>query len=64
MDILKKFMTKEVLAAVLELTGQIPEPGEAYSSNKEGNQMETPVREVQTDGMEKEITVTGLTIDG
>lgn len=34
MDILKEYMPKEILAAVLELTGWIPETGEAILPQK------------------------------
>ena len=62
MDILKKHMPKEILAAVLELTGWIPETGESYCATKEGNQVDINRKEVSVDA-EEEIAVTDLTID-
>lgn len=62
MDILKEYMPKEILAAVLELTGWIPETGESYSTSKEGNQVDINRKEVSVDA-EEEIAVTDLIID-
>lgn len=62
MDILKEYMPKEILAAVLELTGWIPETGESYSASKEGNQVDINRKEVSVDA-EEEIAVTDLIID-
>ena len=40
MDIRKEEMPKELLAAVIELAGELPEPGKRYSCTKDGNQQE------------------------
>ena len=56
MDILKKHMPKEILAAVLELTGWIPETGESYCATKEGNQVDINRKEISVDA-EEEIAV-------
>lgn len=62
MDILKKHMPKEILAAVLELTGWIPETGESYCATKEGNQVDINRKEVSVDA-EEEIAVADLIAD-
>lgn len=36
---------KKELASIIELTGELPEAGEAFRANKEGNQYELPWRE-------------------
>jgi hypothetical protein len=40
MDILREMVPKELLAAIIELAGTVPDLGERFNSTKEGNQME------------------------
>lgn len=37
---------KKGLASIIELTGELPEPGEAFKATKEGNQYEVPWNEM------------------
>lgn len=41
----KEFITKTILAAIIELAGEIPEEGECFCASKAGNQMQVnPMR--------------------
>lgn len=61
---------KKALGAIIELTGEIPKPGEAFNATKEGNQIEMKeinpaILEVLRNAWETELylTDTGILID-
>lgn len=58
---------KKELASIIELTGEMPEPGEGFKATKDGNQYELPWREAyaaMTHAMECEeyMEVTPMTL--
>lgn len=63
MDIRKEEMPKELLAAIIELAGELPDAGERYICDKGGNQKEfgKPM-EINPEGCETEYIVTNVTL--
>ena len=63
MDIRKEEMPKELLTAVIELVGELPEPGKRYSCTKDGNQQECgKALEVDPELFITEYLVTDMTL--
>ena len=62
MDVKKGFIAKPVLAAMVELAGEIPAPGERFRADKTGNHVEEGQMEVAAADQETEIAVTGLVL--
>ena len=65
--IMHGWIPKKELASIIELTGEMPEPGEAFKATKEGNQYELPWNEAyaaMTNAMECEeyMEVTPMTL--
>ena len=54
----KEFVPKEILGAVIELTGEIPGDGECYCAGKEGNQMELNPMEIVIPDQAEEVVIT------
>lgn len=63
MEIKRALMPKELLAAIIELTGELPGAGERYICDKGGNQQEfgKPM-EINPEGCETEYIVTNVTL--
>ena len=63
MDIKRALMPKELLAAIIELAGELPGAGERYICDKGGNQLEfgKPM-EINPEGCETEYIVTNVTL--
>lgn len=63
MDIKRALMPKELLAAIIELAGELPDAGERYICDKGGNQKEfgKPM-EINPEGCETEYIVTNVTL--
>lgn len=65
MDVKREFMPKQILACLIELTGEIPEIGERFRATKEGNQQEMQLdMEVDASGFHEGIEVTKLMLYG
>lgn len=63
MEIKRALMPKELLAAIIELAGELPGAGERYICDKGGNQLEfgKPM-EINPEGYETEYIVTNVTL--
>ena len=63
MEIKRALMPKELLAAIIELAGALPDAGERYICDKGGNQKEfgKPM-EINPEGCEAEYIVTNVTL--
>ena len=63
MEIKRALMPKELLAAIIELAGALPDAGERYICDKGGNQKEfgKPM-EINPEGCETEYIVTNVTL--
>lgn len=65
MDVRMDFLPKQILACIIELTGEIPEEGERYKATKDGNQQEINLRmQVDKDGYQEGIEVTKMILIG
>lgn len=53
LEILREHLPKEILAQIIELTGELPEEGECFSATSEGNQMEARDTEGMTVAVQK-----------
>ena len=62
----KSFITKTIIAEIIELAGEIPEEGECFCAGKDGNQMQVNPMKIDTDVemMKLEVTNFVLTENG
>ena len=54
----KSFITKTILAAIIELAGELPEEGECFCAGKDGNQMQVNPMKIDTDVEKTKVDVT------
>ena len=58
----KRFVPKEILGLIVELTGEIPGDGECYCAGKSGNQMQLNPMEIEIPPEATEIEITDFVI--
>ncbi len=54
----KSFITKTILAEIIELTGEIPKEGECFCAGEEGNQMQINPMKIDADKEKSRVDVT------
>ena len=59
----KRFVAKEIIAAIIELTGELPEDGECYCAGKDGNQMQMNTMEIEIPEDAEEIEITDYILE-
>lgn len=60
----KEFVTNAILAATIELTGEIPGEGECYCAGPDGNQIQINSMRIDTSGLKEEVAVTDYLLVG
>lgn len=60
----KEFVTNAILAAMIELTGEIPAKGECYCAGPDGNQIQINPMAIDTNGLREEVAVTDYLLVG
>ncbi len=60
----KEYVPKTILAQIIELAGELPDKGECFSANKDGNQMEMNPMEVEVPNGAEEIEISDLILLG
>lgn len=58
----KSFITKTILAEIIELAGEIPEEGECFCAGKDGNQMQVNPMKIDTDVEMTKVEVTNFVL--
>ena len=58
----KRFVPKEILGLIVELTGEIPGDGECYCAGKSGNQMQLNPMEIEVPPEAAEIEITDFVV--
>ena len=58
----KRFVPKEILGLIVELTGEIPGDGECYCAGKSGNQMQLNPMEIEIPPEAAEIEITDFIV--
>lgn len=58
----KRFVPKEILGLIVELTGEIPGDGECYCAGKSGNQMQLNPMEIEIPPEATEIEITDFVV--
>lgn len=56
----KGFITKTILAAIVELAGELPEEGECFCAGKDGNQMQVNPMKIEKDMDPTKVAVTNM----
>lgn len=62
MDIKREHLPKEILAQIIELTGELPEPEKRFSATKDGNQFEIGDMEVKCEKMGTMLDISKLVL--
>lgn len=58
----KSFITKTILAAIIELAGEIPEEGECFCAGKDGNQMQVNPMKIDIEEENVKVDVTDFVL--